>query len=123
MARAGVNTPEVDSSQSLTGRAGDGVLHGLLVRGRDYQYQPLLADPAGTVNFDLVNIVNRPSPADGGFPIFSTEERAAATFLGRDPDIIGVRDPPAPTCDVRKAYYDDYAGANWANILTRLGEP
>ena len=123
VARAGANTPEADSSQSLTGRAGDGVLHGLLARGRDYQYQPLLADPAGTVNFDLVNIVNRPSPADGGFPSFTAGEQAAATFLGRDPDIIGVCDPSAPTCDVRKAYYDDYAGANWGNILTRLGEP
>ena len=123
VARAGTNTPEAESSQPLTGRAGDGVLHGLLARGRDYQYQPLLADPAGTVNFELVNIVNRPSPAGGGFPTFTTGERAAESFLGRDPDIIGVCDQSAPTCDVRKAYYEDYAGVNWANILTRLGEP
>lgn len=101
--RAGTNSPEVESSQSLTGRLGDGILHGLLARGRDDQYEPLMVDPAGTVNFDLVKIVNRLSPADGGFPSFTTGEQAAASFLGRDPDIIGVCDPSAPTCDVRAA--------------------
>ncbi|MFZ0385388.1 MAG: hypothetical protein WAL22_06990 [Solirubrobacteraceae bacterium] len=123
VARVAMDTPVAESSQSLTGRAGDGILHGLLARGRDYQYEPLMADPAGTVNFELLKIVNRPSPADGGFPSFTPGEAAAASFLGRDPDIIGVCDPSAPTCDVRKAYYQNYAGTNWANILTRLGEP
>ena len=40
---------------------GHGKLHGLLVRARDAQYQPAIADAAGTVNFDLVSIVNRPT--------------------------------------------------------------
>lgn len=83
----------------------------------------MVAGPRGAVNFDLVKIVNRPAAANGGFPVFTTGEAAAASFLGRDPDIIGVCDPSAPTCDVRKAYHEDYAGTNWANILTRLGEP
>ena len=118
VARSAMGAPAAVSSQSLTGRAGDGKLHGLLARGRDDQYMPLIADPTGTVNFDLVRIVNRPSQPGGGFPAFTGGEAAAATFLGRDPDIIGVCDPSAPTCDVRRAYYEKYAGVNWANILT-----
>ncbi len=121
VARSAMTGPAAVSSQSLTGRATDGKLHGLLARGRDDQYMPLIADSTGTVNFDLVRIVNRPSQPGGGFPAFTGGEAAAATFLGRDPDIIGVCDPSAPTCDVRRAYYEKYTGVNWANILTRLG--
>jgi hypothetical protein len=109
------------SSQPLTGRAADGRLQGLLARGRDGQYEPLIADPAGTVNFDLVSIVNRAPAPDGGFPAFTPGQGAAASFLGRDPDIIGVCVRTDPTCDVRKAYYQRYAGTNWNTILTRLG--
>jgi hypothetical protein len=123
VARAGMDMPVAESSQSLTGDADAGVLDGVLARGYDDQYEPLITGPAGAINTDLVKIVNRPSPADGGFPTFTAGEAAAATFLGRDPDIIGVCEPAAPTCDVRKAYYEDYTGTNWANILTRLGEP
>ena len=110
-----------ESSQALTGRPTDGRLHGLLARARDAQYQSLLADPLGTINFDLVGIVNRPTPAGGGFPAFSAGEAAAATFLGRDTDVIGVCDKAAPTCDVRKAYYTNVVGTSWDTILTRLG--
>ncbi len=121
VARSAMDAASAESSQSLTGLAADGKLHGLLARGRDDQYEPLVADPAGTVNFDLVKIVNRPSPPDGGFPAFTGGQAAAATFLGRDPDVIGVCDRQAPTCDVRKAYYEKYVGTNWSTILTRLG--
>ncbi len=121
VARSAMDVPAAVSSQSLTGVSTDGKLHGLLARGRDDQYEPMIADPSGTVNFDLVRIVNRPSQPGGGFPAFTGGEAAAATFLGRDPDIIGVCDPTAPTCDVRKAYYEKYTGVNWGNILTRLG--
>ncbi len=123
VARSSMDVPAAVSSQSLTGHAADGKLHGLLVRGRDAQYEPPIADAAGTVNFDLVSIVNRPSAAGGGFPAFTPGQAAAATFLGRDPDIIGVCDPAAPTCDVRKAYYERTAGTgtDWNLILTRLG--
>lgn len=120
-ARSAMDAAAAESSQSLTGQAGDGKLHGLLGRGRDDQYEPLLADPTGAVNFDLVKIVNRPSPSGGGFPVFTGGQAAAASFLGRDPDIIGVCDRSAPTCDVRKAYYENYVGTNWGNILSRLG--
>jgi hypothetical protein len=120
-ARSAMDTAAAESSQSLTGRAPDGRLHGLLGRGRDDQYEPLMADPNGTVNFDLVRIVNRPSPAGGGFPPLPPGEAAAMSFLGRDPDVMGVCDRAAPTCDVRKAYYEKYVGTNWGNILTRLG--
>jgi hypothetical protein len=34
----------------------------------------------------------------------------ARSAIGRDPDIIGVCDPSAPTCDVRRAYYEKYTG-------------
>ena len=120
VARAAMDTAAVESSQALTGRAGDGKLHGLLGRARDNQYEPLAGDPSGTINFDLVQIVNRPSPPGGGFPAFTPGEAAAATFLGRDTDIIGVCDPAAPTCDVRRAYYENLAGTDWSTILTRL---
>jgi hypothetical protein len=123
VARAGMDTPVAEASQSLTGYEADGTLHGLLARARDDQYEPVTAGPEGAVNLDLVKIVNRPSPAGGGFPSLSSGEAAAAAFLGRDPDIMGVCEPQAPTCNVRKAYWEDYAGTNWANILTRLGEP
>jgi PKD repeat protein len=119
--RSSMTGPGSESSQALTGKATDGKLHGLLARSRDVQYQPLLADPLGTVNFDLVRIVNRPSAAGGGFRQFSAGEAAAASFLGRDSDVMGVCDRAAPTCDVRKAYYKNYVGTSWATILTRLG--
>jgi hypothetical protein len=121
VARSGMDVAAATSSQPLTGNAADGRLHGLFGRGRDDQYEPLIADPTGTVNFDLVRIVNRPSPPGGGFPAFSPGESAAETFLGRDPDIIGVCDPAAPTCDVRKAYYERYTGVSWTDIYSRLG--
>ncbi len=119
-ARAAMDTAAAESSQALTNHPGDGRLDGLLGRARDDQYEPLAADPSGTINFDLVRIVNRPSPPGGGFPVLTPGETAAATFLGRDPDIIGVCDPQAPTCDVRRAYYENLAGTDWSNILTRL---
>jgi hypothetical protein len=119
--RSAMIGPGLESSQALTGGAADGRLHGLLARARDVQYQPLLGDPYGTINFDLVNIVNRPTLPDGGFPKFTPGQAAAAAFLGRDPDVLGVCDPAAPTCDVRKAYYKNFEGTDWANNLTRLG--
>jgi hypothetical protein len=119
VARGLTERSAVESSQALTGHRADGRLHGLLGRDRFDLYAPLMADPAGTVNFDLVRIVNRPSVPGGGFPAFSDGEAAAATYLGRNSDIIGVCDSRAPTCDVRQAYYRD-VGRDWQSILTRL---
>lgn len=119
--RTGLTGPAPESSRPLTGNAKDGRLQGLLARGRDAQYQSLIADPLGSVNFDLVRIVNRPTAADGGFPKFTDGEAAAATALGRNPDVLGVC-PPAPVpCNVRKAYYGPYDPARWQTNLTRLG--
>jgi hypothetical protein len=114
------NSPAAESSQSLTGRDGDGKLHGLIARGRDAQYEPLIADPAGTVNFDLVKIVNRPPLPDGGFPPFTPGQAHAAEMLGRDPDVIGVCASSGP-CDVRRAYWEKYVGTSWSTIVARLG--
>ncbi len=119
--RSASDTPAAESSYSLTGHGGDGKLHGLIARGRDDQYEPFVADPGGAVNFALVRIVNRPSPPGGGFKQFTSGEQAAENFLGSDPNVIGVCPHTALTCDVRKAYYENYVGTNWANILTRLG--
>jgi hypothetical protein len=116
-----MDTFAAESSQSLTGHADDALLDGLLARGRDDQYEPLAAGPVGGVNFDLVRIVNRPSLPGGGFPTFAGGQAAAADFLGRNPNAIGVCDQAEVTCDVRKEYYLDY-GADWATILTRLGQ-
>jgi hypothetical protein len=119
--RAAMDTAGAESSQSLTGRAGDGKLKGMIARTRDAQYAPLLADPGGTVNVDLVKTVNRPSPANGGFPEWKTSgEAKAADFLGRS-NVIGVcaSDPQTP-CDVRRAYYESNVG--WGTILTQLGD-
>jgi hypothetical protein len=119
--RSAMDTAAAESSQALTGVKGDGKLHGLLGRGRDAYYEPLGADPSGTINFDLVRIINRPSAPGGGFPAFATPgEAAAAAFLGRQSDIIGVCvDDASVPCDVRKAYYEDMS-APWDTILTRL---
>ena len=64
------------------------------------------------MNDDLVTIVNRPSPPDGGFPDWPTpgQERAADLF-GRDPDLLGVcQVDPAVPCDIRQAYYTRMTG-------------
>jgi hypothetical protein len=128
--RTAMGIPGAESSASLTGRRADGTLHGLLARGRDDQYLPLLADSAGSINFDLVNIVNRTPVAGGGFPAFETPgEAAAAQFLARVPKnpgpdhpiIMGICDYDAPTCDIRKSYYDKYDGVDWNTILVALG--
>jgi len=131
-----MGVPAAESSASLTDPSRtdpktEGTLHGLLARGRDDQYLPLLADPAGSINFDLVNIVNRPTAPGGGFPAFDTAgEAAGAQFLARVPKdpgpdhpiIMGVCAYAAPTCDIRKAYYEKYDGVNWNTILTALGQ-
>jgi hypothetical protein len=120
--RTAMGAPAAESSESLTGVKTDGTLQGMLARGRDDQYLPVMAGPAGSINFDLVDIVNRPTAPDGGFPPFTGGQAAAAEFLGRDPDIMGVCSTSAPTCDVRKAYYQKFAGVSWSTILTSLGQ-
>ena len=60
-----MDNPPAEASESMTGV--DGRLSGILTRGRDAQYQPLLADPTGTVNAELVRIVNRPTAPNNGF--------------------------------------------------------
>ena len=128
--RAATGTPAAESSQSLTGETTDGKLRGLLARGRDDQYLPLLADPTGSINFDLMHIVNRPTVAGGGFRRFTAPgEAAAEQFLARAPDpdsddpiIMGVCAFDAPTCDVRKKYYERFDATSWATILSALGE-
>lgn len=122
--RRAMDAPAAENSQSLTNT--DGRLRGLLARGRDGQYLPLLADPAGTINFDLVRIVNRPtltSPTPGGFPELSPGEQSAATALGRNVMNICAKPTtaiPDPPCDVRRAYWEKSAGTNWDTILTKL---
>jgi hypothetical protein len=128
--RAAMGARAAESSQGLTGEATDGKLRGLLARARDDQYFPMLADPTGGINFDLVRIVNRPTAPDGGFRQFTERgERAAEQFLARapapgsdDPLIMGLCAHDAPTCDVRKKYYERLDATSWATILTALGE-
>ena len=124
--RAAMGVPAAESSQSLTGRDTDGKLRGLLARGRDDQYLPLLADPLGSINFGLVSIVNRAPTSISGFPRYTGGRAAAEQFLARsrDPLIMGVCAPDAPTCDPRKAYYENYfgSGTSWDTILTALGQ-
>ena len=118
-AMAGATAAE--SSQSLTGKKLDGTLHGMLARARDNQYLPLLADPTGGINFDLVNVVNRQTARNGGFPVWTEAESAAADFFGRN--VMKLCLSNAPTCDVRKAYYERISGAtDWNGILVSLGE-
>ena len=124
--RAAMGVPAAESSQSLAGRDTDGKLRGLLARGRDDQYLPLLADPLGSINFGLVSIVNRAPTSISGFPRYTGGRAAAEQFLARsrDPLIMGVCAPDAPTCDPRKAYYENYfgSGTSWDTILTALGQ-
>jgi hypothetical protein len=116
--RPATDTGAAESSQALAGQKGDGVLGGLLGRDRETQYEPLAADPAGTINFALVRIVNRASQPGGGFPAFSPKEAAWAESLGRDVGICtsNVNVP----CDVRKAYYQRMTGTDWSTYYTSL---
>ena len=117
--RAAMGAPGAESSKPLTGRDTDGVVHGMLARARDDQYMPLLSGPVGSINFDLVNIVNRPTAPGGGFPKFDDKQAAAATVLGRDKDVMGVCPGYDPVCDVRKTYYEK--NRNWSSIQDALG--
>ena len=116
-----------ESSQSLTGKP--------LRRGRCTECSPARVTtstcrssptPPGGINFDLVNIVNRAPTSISGFPRYTGGRAAAEQFLARsrDPLIMGVCAPDAPTCDPRKAYYENYfgSGTSWDTILTALGQ-
>ena len=116
-----MQNPPAEVSGSITGA--DARLSGILTRGRDAQYQPLLADPAGTVNADLVRIVNRPTAPNNGFKEWKPRRRRLPrTSSGA----IATRSVSAPKsvdvpCDVRRAYY-----ANpfvWDAVLSRLRDP
>jgi hypothetical protein len=113
-----MGAPGAESSGALSGKELDGRLHGLLARAHDNQYLPLLADPTGSINFDLVNIVNRQTAPGGGFPRYTGGEASAEDFLGRQ--IMKVCFSTAPTCDVRQAYYNRFDGVSWPTILTDL---
>ena len=72
--RVGMDGSAAESSRWLTRGEGDGNLHGLLARGRDDQYQPLIAAPGDSVNAELVELANRPSPPGGGFPQYTRRQ-------------------------------------------------
>ena len=118
--RQAMQNPPAEVSGSITGV--DARLSGILTRGRDAQYQPVLADPTGTVNADLVRIVNRPTAPNNGFKAFKDAEAAAADYLGRNRNALGVcpRSPDEP-CDVRRAYYEN--PFPWDAALSRLQNP
>ena len=73
-----------------------------------------------------MSIVNRAPTSISGFPRYTGGRAAAEQFLARsrDPLIMGVCAPDAPTCDPRKAYYENYfgSGTSWDTILTALGQ-
>ena len=116
--RLAMDNPPAEASESLTGI--DGRLSGILTRGRDAEYQPLLADPNGTVNADLVRIVNRPTAPNNGFKEWkSKEEAAAAAYLGRT--VLGVcAEAESVPCDVRRFYYEK--PLVWDTALSQLGD-
>jgi hypothetical protein len=112
-----------DSMYTLVGRRGDlsgavestdpAGLRGLLGRTRADGFAPLLADPTGASNTELVQVVNQ---APRGFPAFaSAGERAAAAALG---DKLDLCDAPA-TCDVRAEYWRSYR-TSWDVKISRL---
>ena len=117
--RVAMDNPPAEASESMTGV--DGRLSGILTRGRDAQYQPLLADPTGTVNAELVRIVNRPMAPNNGFKLWNSKyEAAAAAFLGRD--VIGVcPEAESEPCDVRRGYYEN--DIIWDSVLSQLSDP
>ena len=117
--RIGMDVPGAESSQWLTKQAADGTLHGLLARGRDDQYEPMLAESGNALNAELVALANRPSPPDGGFPQYADGQAEAFEFLARDERAMGLCFNLPRPCDVRKMYYDRY-GIDWGGILTAL---
>ena len=71
--RVGMDVPGAESSQWLTKQAADGKLHGLLARGRDDQYEPLLAESGNALNAELVDA--RQPPVAAGWRISAVHRR------------------------------------------------
>ena len=96
-------------TESSTSLDQSGELVGVLSRSTSYQFGPLLSDSpdgAGPPNVGLISVAyQKPQP----FPAFTPPEQVAETYIGRQ---INLCTPDAPSCDVRRAYYEDY-NANW----------
>jgi hypothetical protein len=121
--RARMDASAAESSESLGKLRNSGTLHGMLARGRDLQYEPIISGPAGprgSINFELVSILNRPTPPGGGFPTYTEGKASAMEYLGRV--VMKICATDQPTCDVREAYHSNMAAA-WDTKLTILSLP
>ncbi len=111
--RVGMTDPAAEVSQTLSHQPG--MLQGLLARARSSDFGPLVADPLGTVNDGLVQLVYQTPTAFPGFD--SQGQRNAETYIGTK--VMKVCPADAKTCDVRSQYYEDYRGS-WPTIQNQL---
>lgn len=120
--RVGSTAPVAEASHSLDGVAGR--LRGVLMRGRDYGYDPMAAGPAlsdgqSPVNTELIQIANqapRPFPPfkdANGEPVGEAQAQAVQEFLG-GPDVTRLCSVAAPVCNIRESYYQSYE-APWSS--------
>jgi hypothetical protein len=127
--RAGSTAPLAEASYSLNGDPGR--LAGVLMRGHDGGYEPMLAGPPdregeSAVNTELIQIADQPpQPASfpafkdtNGNPIDAASAEAVQKFLG-GPTITGLCAPGPSECDIRKSYYESYTD-NWASVQNDL---
>ncbi len=96
------------AAQSLTTLNQSGQLDGVLSRTRSYSFAPLISDSpdaAGGPNTGLISVAYQPSQA---FPSFTPGEQAAETYIGKQ---LNLCRPDVTSCNVRRAYYEDYNAA------------
>jgi hypothetical protein len=92
-------------------------VEGYLARANSSDFEPLVANAAGT-NAALLSIVNQDAQP---FPAFKTAaDQRAETYIGKD--ITGMCPATADTCDVRAKYTEDYGTQNWGNRYTDLAD-
>ena len=105
----GDDAPAVESSTSA---GEDGELSGILSRGRDLRYSPLLAaDELSPVTSEMFEIAYQDSES---FPAIDAK---AETYIG---NALRFCDAGSASCPVRRRYYENYDGTAWGQKYNDL---
>ncbi len=121
-ATAPANATAAAGAESSTVVGQSGQLTGVFSRTRTWDFAPLISsspDALGALDTSLMSVAYQaPTP----FPAFTGGEAAAETYIGEQLRFCA---PGAPSCDVRRAYYERYR-SDWhqkALDLARLTYP
>jgi len=107
--RLGDDAPAVESSTSA---GEEGELSGILSRGRDFRYSPLLAaDELSPVTTEMFEIAYQDPES---FPAIDAK---AETYIG---NALRFCDAGSASCPVRKRYYENYDGTAWSQKYNDL---